>query len=258
MKVAVRAAAGLAALVVVIGSAAVVQGFTGGGSGSDRERASVMSDSPQSSVSVPVLVGLTEREAVKALGASGLVANVRFDKDAPRTGKVLRSDPGAGSELRPESVVGLTIALPPRLPPPAPGQEQDPQPFNSMVEDNPDAFVGLYLDEEGVPHAVFGPGVDPAAWRERLDAAAEGLPYRTETCSRSRASLRALQDEIAAKDWTQDKSLAFGVFVHPSTCTVRVESDLLTDADIRTLVDRYGTRISIDTTEGSHPVLLGP
>jgi PASTA domain len=256
MKVAVRAAVGLAALVVVIGSAAVVQGFTGSGSGSDRERASVMSDSPQSSV--PELVGLTEGEAVKALGASSLVANVRFAKDAPRTGKVLRSDPGAGRELRPESVVLVTIALPQRLPPPGPGQEQDLQPFNSMVEDNPDAFVGLYLDEEGVPHAVFGPDVDPAAWRERLATAAEGLPYRTETCPRSRASLRALQDEIAAKDWTQSKDLAFGVFVHPATCTVRVESDLLTDADIRALVDRYGTRISIDTTEGSHPVLLGP
>jgi hypothetical protein len=257
MKVAVRAA-GLAALVVVaIGSAAVVQGFPGDGSGSNREHASVMSESPQSSVPVPALVGLTEAEAVKALGASDLVANVRFAKDAPRTGKVLRSDPGAGSDLRPESVVLLTIALAPRLPTPGPGHEQDLQPFNSMVEDNPDAFVGLYRDEEGVPHAVFGPGVDPAAWRERLAAAAEGLPYRTETCSRSRPSLRALQDEIATKRWTKNKSLAFGVFVHPSTCTVRVESDLLTAADIRALVDRYGTKISIDTTEGSHPVLLG-
>jgi hypothetical protein len=258
MKVAVRAAAGLAALAVVIGSAAVVQGFTGDGSGSDREPASVMSESPQSSVPVPDLVGSTEREAVKALGASGLVANVRFAKDAPRTGKVLRSDPRAGSELDPESVVLLTIAHAPRLPTPGPGHEQDLQPFNSIVEDNPDAFVGLYLDEEGVPHAVFGPGVDPAAWRERLAAAAEGLPYRTETCSESRASLRALQDEIAAKSWTEDKSLPFGVFVDPSTCTVRVESDLLTEDDIRALVDRYGTRISIDTTEGSHPVPLGP
>jgi hypothetical protein len=252
-----KLAAGLASLVVLaIGSAAVVQGVRANGSDSDRERASVMSESRQSSVSVPEVIGLTEAEAVKALGAAGVVANVRFAKDAPRTGKVLRSDPGAGSELRAKSVVVLTIALGPRLPTPGPDHEQDLQPFNSMVEDNPDAFVGLYRDEKGVPHAVFGPGVDPAAWRKRLTAAAEGLPYRTETCSRSRASLRELQDEIATRSWTKNKGLAFGVFVHPSTCTVRVESDLLTAADIRALADRYGTTVSVDTTEGSHPVLL--
>jgi PASTA domain-containing protein len=247
--------AAIVSLVVVgIGSAAVVQSVRE--DGSDQDGASGSSSSPQRSVSVPQVVGLTEGAAVKALGESKLVANVRFDKDAPRTGKVLRSEPSAGDELRAGSPVVLTIALAPRLPAPGPGHEQDLQPFNSLVEDHPEAFVGLYRDEEGIPHAVFGPGVDPALWRDRLAAAAEGLPYRTDTCPRSHASLRALQDEIAKAAWTKNKRLGFGVVVHPATCTVRVESDLLSPTDIRALVERYGTAISIDTTEGSHPVPL--
>lgn len=57
------------------------------------------SPSPERSVGVPDVVGLSEGEAVKALGAAGLVANVRYADDAPRTGKVLRSNPAPGSEL---------------------------------------------------------------------------------------------------------------------------------------------------------------
>lgn len=256
MKVAVRAA-GLALVVLAaIGSAAIVQGVREDESDDGRETASVVSKSPLPPVPVPEVVGLAERDAVGALGAAGLIANVQFVKETPRTGKVLSTDPATGSELRPESVVVLRIAFDPRRPAPGPDNEQELQPFNSLVEDNPDAFVGLYRDERGVPVAVFGPGADPAAWRERLTAAAEGLPYRTETCTRSRAELRSLQDEIATMKWTKNKDLPFGAYVHPATCTVRVESDLLTDADVRALADRYGTAISIDTTEGSHPVLL--
>lgn len=208
------------------------------------------------SISVPKVVGLSEGEAVKALGASAPVANVRHATDAPRRGNVLHSDPEAGSELPANSVVVLSIALGPRLPTPGPGHEQDLQPFNSLVEDHPEAFVGLYRDEAGIPHAVFGPGVDPATWQDRLTAAAEGVRYRTDTCSRDRKTLRAMLEEITTKDWSANKPLPFGVWVHPSTCTVRVESDLLTPADVEALVDRFGTAISIDTTEGSHPVLL--
>ncbi len=65
-----------------------------------------------------------------------------------------------------------------------------------------------------------------------------------------------MQDEIATKDWSVSKSPAFGVWVDPSSCTVRVESDLLTPGDVEALVHRFGTAISIDTTPGSHPELL--
>jgi hypothetical protein len=258
MKVTARIAGVAAIVVVAVASGAVAQAVRndGAGVGTDRDHASVMGAARQSSVSVPDVVGMTEPEAVKAVGALGLVANVRFAKDAPPTGRVLRSDPESASDLEPRSVILLTISPSPRLPAPGPGHEQDLQPFNSLVEDHPETFVGLYRDERGIPHAVFGAGADPASWRDRLTAAAEGLPYRTDTCSRTWASLRAMQDEIAEKGWTENKQLGFGVEVHPATCTVRVESDLLTAADIRTLVERYGTAISFDTTKGLHPVLL--
>jgi hypothetical protein len=226
-------------------------------------RNSDSSSSAEAAVAVPDVVGLTEGEAVRALGASGLVANVRYADDAPRTGEVLRSDPEAESELPADSVVVLSIAYGPRLPMPAPEQEQLPKAFSRLVEDNPNAFVGLYRDEAGVVVVAFDPAADPAAWEERLTAAAEsinypeeGSGYRTATCPRSRASLEAIQDEITTRDWTKNNRLAFGVWVQPETCTVRVESDLLTTADIQALVERYGTAVSFDTSQGSHPVLL--
>jgi hypothetical protein len=246
----------IAAAIVVIGRADGSAERRASGSTSSPSLVLSSSRPPEGSVLVPDVVGLSEGEAVKALGASGLVGNVRYAYDAPRTGAVLGSDPDAGRELPANSVVVLSIALGPRLPIPRPGHEQDLQPFNSLVEQHADAFVGLYRDEAGIPHAVFGPGADPATWREPLAVAAEGLPYRTDTCSRTRESLRAMQDEIATKGWSENKRLAFGVWVHPETCTVRIESDLLTAADIRALADRYGTAISIDTSEGAHPVLL--
>lgn len=218
------------------------------------------SQSSAGSVSVPDLLGMSEGEAVKALDASGLVANVRYDRDAPRTGTVLRSAPEAGSELSASSVVVLSIAYEPRLPMPTPEQEQLPEAFSSLLHDNPEAFFGVHRDEEGVLVVVFNPGVDPAAWEDRLTAAAEGINYpeedsgyRTDTCSRDRKSLRALQDEIVRtrKEWADDPRLAFGVWVQPESCTVRVESDLLTPGDIQALVDRFGTAISFDTSEGS-------
>jgi PASTA domain len=247
MKPSVRAAA-LAAFVVAAAGC--------GESSGDGDTARDVAGSRPNAVTVPNVVDLTEGAAVKALGSAGLVANVRFAEDARPTGKVLASDPGAGTELRPKGVVAITVAPMPRRPTPGPDDEQKLQPFNSMVEANPDAFVGLYLDEQAVPHAVFGPEADPAAWQERLTAAAEGLPFRTDTCTRSHAELRALQDEIAAKSWTTNKDLPLGVLVHPATCTVRVESDLLRPADIRALADRYGPVVSIDTTEGLRPVPL--
>jgi hypothetical protein len=246
--------------------------------GSDRNADSGASTSPsstpssstssESSVSVPDVVGLGESEAVRALGASGLVANVRYAYDAPRTGKVLHSDPEAGNELRANSAIVLSIALGPRLPTPGQEDEMDIHPLGSVVQDHPEVFVGLYRDAAGVPHVVFGPGVDPETWDERLRAAAErlhypreGVGYRPDMCSRDLKTLRAMQDEIApagraTKWWTKNERLAFGVEVHPETCTVRVESDLLTPDDIEALVNRYNTAISFDTTECAHPVLL--
>jgi hypothetical protein len=234
-------------------------------SSSAQSSAPSASESSERSVAVLELVGMSEGEAVKALGASGLVANVRYAEDAPRTGKVLRSDPQARSEVPPSSVVVLSIAYEPRLPMPTPEQEQLPEAFSSILEDNPEVFFGSYRDEEGVSVVVFNPGVDPADWEDRLTAAATGINYpeedsgyRTGTCSRDRTSLRTLQDEIVRtrKDWAHDPGLAFAVWVQPETCTVRVESDLLTPGDIQALVDRHGTAISFDTSEGAAPVLL--
>jgi hypothetical protein len=169
---------------------------------------------------------------------------------------VLGADPAAGSKVPAASVISLEITLGPRLPTPGPSQEEELRPLSTFVEDSPSAFVGLYRDAHGVPHVVFGPNVDTASWAPRLRRAAGGIRYATDRCTRSRADLQAVQDAVAAKRWTSKGSLPFSVVVHPATCTVRVESDLLGAREIKALVDLFGTAISIDTTKGSHPELL--
>lgn len=236
----------------VVAVVAVVQSGAAGGSDRPREASGVR----RSTVSVPDVAGLTEANAVRALGAARLVANIRFVKDAPRTGTVLRAEPAAGSEVPARTVILLTIALAPRLPVPGPAHEEDLRPLSTLVEDTPSAFVGLYRDGRGVPHVVFGPDVDEASWAARLRKAAGGIRYVTDRCGRSHADLQAVQDAVTAKRWTSNPSLAFSVAVHPATCTARIESDLLTSQEIEALVARFGTTISIDTTKGSHPELL--
>jgi hypothetical protein len=190
------------------------------------------------------------------LAESGLVTNVRVDEDFPRTGAVRRVSPAAGNRVPRGSRIILSVAPRPRLAVPEQEHEQDLDRLGSLVERNPAAFVGLYLEARGTAVIVFGPRADSESWRDPLRAAAGGVRYRTERCSRDLRSLRALQDEIATKSWSRSRSPAFGVWVDPSSCTARVESDLLTPADLAALVDRFGTAISIDTTPGSHPELL--
>jgi hypothetical protein len=251
--------AALALVPLVIGGCgSVSQGSTPG------ERASKTERPKGHAVSGPDVFGLSEGDAAKLLASAGLVMNVRYVDDVPRRGAVFRAAPAAGSDVPEHSVVLLHISLPPRLPLPGPENELETRPLSKLVTAHPNVFVGLYRDQAGVPHVVFGPGVDAAQWAERLREAARGVNYpvqsagyRTDTCSRSEASLRAVQNGITTnQDWTERENLAFGVWVHPETCTVRVESDLLRPAEIKALVERYGTAISFDTTEGSHPVLL--
>lgn len=219
------------------------------------------------SVSIPSTIGLTEAQAVRALAEARLVANVRWASDASRTGEVLRSEPRAGTDVAIETIVDLDVARKPRLPPARQEQEGEIIPFSKLIERNHETFVGLYLDEAGIPHAVFGPGVDPEAWRDRLTAAAQGITYPAphdprylvDACSRTRKRLETMQHQIVSdQSWNGNRRVAFSVVVEPSTCSVRVTSDLLTRSEMRALVDRYGTALSFNTTKGSHPVLTRP
>ena len=237
------------------------------GCGSASQRATPAEGSPAERpnrhVTVPDVVGLTEGEAVRALDAAGLVADVRTDRDLPRTATVDRVAPASGTDVDDHSVVLLYIADPPHPPPVAPEQEEEIGPLSRLVTDHPDVFVGLYHDEAGVVHVVFGPGADPAQWADRLREAAsgitwpeEGVGYRADRCPRTLASLQAIEDDIwtTYQDWVEARHLGFGAWVHAETCTVRVEAHLR-PAKIQEFVERYGTAISFDTSEGSQALL---
>jgi hypothetical protein len=209
------------------------------------------------SATVPQVVGLSESSAVKTLAQAGLVAEIHYDRQARQAALVLDSDPAAGAVSSISSSVTLRIAVGPAGPIPGPGEEELNRPLSSLVEDNPGAFVGLYLDASSVPVVVFNPRIDVDAWRARLDAAAEGRPYSTDSCLRSGEELGQVQDELGLRQWSpRAGSISFGVWVDPATCTVRVETDQLTESDIQALIQRFGTAVSLNTSKGSSPERL--
>jgi hypothetical protein len=62
---------------------------------------------------------------------------------------------------------------------------------------------------------------------------------------------------LTGRSWSPNAgSIAFGVHVDPATCTVRLDTDQLTPSDLRALSDRFGTAISLNTTEGAGGQLL--
>jgi hypothetical protein len=254
---------GLAIVAIPVGAIAGVNAITRDASpGRLAPGSSSVSTSPAHAV-VPEIVGMFEPGAVKALAAAGLAANVQYDPLAPQTGRVLESEPPGGASVAPGSSVKLRIALEPGWDVPSVDEEErwnaQTGSLPDLVEANPQAFVGLARNhqDEGVPVVVLNPGVDPDAWRERLDAAAEGHPYRTDVCPRSHQELGRITAEIASRAWSPNaRSISFAVGIHPATCTVRIQSDQLTTDDIRALGERFGTAVSVDTSEGSHPVLL--
>jgi len=66
--------------------------------------------------------------------------------------------------------------------------------------------------------------------------------------------LETIAYQIEPSDFPHE--IGFIGSVDPATCTVRIESDQLTLADIRALIERFGTALSFDTTEGNHPERL--
>jgi hypothetical protein len=201
-------------------------------------------------VPVPDVVGMAERDAVKALAAAGIPAEIRHEAEAPPTGRVLRSDPPAGTGVAPGSFVRLYAAYEPPSPVPGPREEAEWNarigPLSRLVQASREAFVGMYLDEAGVPVVVFNPGVDPDAWQERLERAAGALAYRTEVCPRSREELERIQAELGRRAWSPNAaSIAFATSVSPSTCSVWVESGELKQADLRALGERFGTAVTV-------------
>jgi hypothetical protein len=251
----------VATAAVVCGAVVGMQAFNGTATGPG-PNTSLLSGGQHVSpgrIAVPDVTGLTEAEAVRSLGQRELIAVIRFDDQAPRTGKVLESSPTGGSMVDADSLVHLRVAYGPSRPTPRPDEEQQSHPIAHIVEANPDAFVGLYRDITGMVVVVFDPNVEVRAWREKLDTAANGLSYRTEWCSHSLADLQRVQSELQDRAWSPNaKSIAFGAFVDSSTCTVRVDSDQLTAADLEDLTQRFGPMVSFNTTPGAAPNLLIP
>lgn len=136
---------------------------------------------------------------------------------------------------------------------PTPEQEQLPKPFSNLIEDNPGGVLSASTGTKG----NRGRRLQPRSRPGRLGGSPDGglgghqLPHRARRLPDGQLLTGPEARGSAPRRDREDQHPAFGVWVQPETCTVRVESDLLSQSEVRALVDRYGKAISFDTTEGS-------
>jgi hypothetical protein len=72
-------------------------------------------------VTIPALRGLSQQDAIQALGRRGLSTRLRYmSSDDAAAGTVIDSDPEEGQQVPPDTVVTLIIAAPPTTAPTAP------------------------------------------------------------------------------------------------------------------------------------------
>ena len=72
-------------------------------------------------MTVPALRGLSQQEAIQALGRRGLSSRLRYmSSNDAAPGTVIDSDPEEGQEVPPDTTVTLIIAAPPTTAPTAP------------------------------------------------------------------------------------------------------------------------------------------
>ncbi|HEX2051918.1 MAG TPA: PASTA domain-containing protein [Actinomycetota bacterium] len=192
-------------------------------------------------VVVPDVAGLPEAEAVKALAGAGLVAAIERSGRAP-TGVAAETEPPPGARVPAGTVVDVIVGRP-AVDRPAPEGDARFDALARIVDEHPDAFVGLYV-ERGSPVVVLGPDAEEEPWLPRLRAAAGRAALRVERCARSRRALEAVQAQVGTRSWATGP-VAFASYVDASTCSVRVVGDL-SDADARSLTERFGSRVTID------------
>ncbi|HEX2355459.1 MAG TPA: PASTA domain-containing protein [Micromonosporaceae bacterium] len=204
------------------------------------------SDTAAGDVAVPDLAGRPVPDARKIMSAAGLVPVLRTEHSSGPVATVASTDPPAGTVLPLGSVVIVTVRGPlPGWPPTAAERAGAPNLLGLLVERHPDVFVGLGFDGRPDPIVAFNPSVDVAAWRSRLDAAAEGDAYRVRVCPRT--GLELAQVEAVASHWPWQAGVAgrFGLVIDPATCSVRLSGDWFTNEDKRRLAERFGDAITI-------------
>ncbi len=198
-------------------------------------------------IAVPNVVGLSEAEAEKVLTAAGLEAEFRYSSEGSPVGEVVRTLPENGETVSINSIINVIVAT--EAFPEETGPDAGLIPQADLVGAHPEAFVGVYLDDAQTPVVVFNPDVDQQSWQVRLDAAAKGGQYRTESCPYTLVELQLVKSDMMQGAWT-DRDISYGFGVDPATCSVRLMTEALTLAELKALKQRYGPLVTVDTIQG--------
>lgn len=201
---------------------------------------------------VPDVLGLPMEEGVDEIGYANLVARIAYDPNASPPGLVVSVVPASGERVPLTSIVDLVIAGDRGKPYVETGVDAGFSPMGELVHLYPEIFVGFDVLEDP-PTFVFNPGVNKDDWKDELEWAARGRPYRTKSCPVSQLELRQVQAGVSLDKWWTNRNISFGIFIAPANCRVWLSTDPLTATERATLREAYGDLVWIDESGGFVP-----
>lgn len=206
--------------------------------------------SPAGGRRMPNVVDLGEGDALKLLARAGLEATVVYERRRDvSAGLVTKSLPPSGTRLSGKRLV-IFVASPPQQAPDV--DDGSLSALGRLIEREPAVFLGAYRKRSGSLHVAFNPGVDMAAWFDDIEDAVGGEDYEVTSCVKSGVQLEGIQRELGNRGWDVDPSAAFSAWVDPSSCSVKLQSDQLSDEDVWRLAQMFGRLVTIDTSGGAY------
>ena len=101
-------------------------------------------------ISVPLVEGLTEAEAVAEIRGAGLVSSVEREPDEAAAGTVISQDPGEGEEVESGSTVTIEVSTgPEETASPTPSATEEGAELGNLVGENGDEIEAI-LEDEGL------------------------------------------------------------------------------------------------------------
>jgi hypothetical protein len=124
--------------------------------------------------------------------------------------------------------------------------------LNALVKAHPETFIGLFgstdMGSGGTTfHVVFAPGADVEAWRDDVDAAADGAPWQPESCPITREHYDQLLAEVRDFRWPSGSTPVSPTYVDASSCKVEVylSKRTMTAADTAAARTRWGDEVVV-------------
>jgi len=218
---------------------------------------SVGSRSAENSIVMPMVVGLTEVDAGKALNRHGLeyVVIVEPPGAGAPTGTVVSTDPRSGSVVELGAIVAMRItgAGPPEdtIRSEESVRQNALERVNDAAARHDDKVFGIYLDGESLV-VVLNPGADRHPLLAELETAASAeVEWRVEECPHPRSDIEARIPDVEAAIQEHAAGQGYSIAVDSAFCTIVVGGQLPDDLVTR-LSSQFGSALRFDTTIDVH------